>query len=317
MRGGNEAHVHGLLGLGPHRTHGALLHRTQQFHLHVQGQVGHFIQKQRAALGGLKQAGLVFHRPGEAAFLVTEELALHQLGGDRTAVDGHEGRAAARAAAVDEPRGEFLAGAALTRDVHWGLVAGELVDHGAQLLHPGRLAQQAAVVGGDDCFAAARGGRHDCRRRDRSWGAQFERGVHQLAQHAQVHRLADEIEGPGLEAVHRHVGAAVGGDDGNGQLVVVIANQFDAPAIRQAHVGDAEVEALGIEQCAGLCHGGGGLGLEAHAHEGELHQLADVGFVVDDQGSGGGRHQADVAGATKVMRNTEPVGSPARWLSLA
>ena len=73
-------HVDAVLMLLAHRTHGLFLDHAQQLHLHVQRQVGDFIEKQRAAFGGLDQALLVGDRAGEAAALVPEELAFHEFG---------------------------------------------------------------------------------------------------------------------------------------------------------------------------------------------------------------------------------------------
>ena len=60
MGGAQDANVHHLFLLPPHRAHGFFLNRAQQFHLHRQWQVCHFVQKQRAAVGNLEQPGLVF-----------------------------------------------------------------------------------------------------------------------------------------------------------------------------------------------------------------------------------------------------------------
>src|SRR3546814_7332914 len=59
---------------------------------HRQRQLGHRVKEQGAAVGGLEQAGLVGVGAGEAALLVAEELAFHQLRRDRAAVDRHERR---------------------------------------------------------------------------------------------------------------------------------------------------------------------------------------------------------------------------------
>jgi hypothetical protein len=101
----------------------------------VQRQIGDLIQKQRAALGALHQSLLVGHGAGEAAALVTEQLAFHELGGDRAAVDGHERRLRAGPAFMNHARNQFLAGAGLTADVHRRLTARDATDHLAQLLH--------------------------------------------------------------------------------------------------------------------------------------------------------------------------------------
>ena len=51
-----HAHVDRHFALLADRAHGLLLNEAQQFDLHVQRQVGHLVQEQRAALGALHQA---------------------------------------------------------------------------------------------------------------------------------------------------------------------------------------------------------------------------------------------------------------------
>ena len=173
-------------------------------------------------MGGLEQARLVGVGAGETAFLVAEELALHQFGRNGAAVDRHERPGRTRALLVDGAGDQFLAHARFTQDVDGGLAAGDLGDGGAQGGHGLGVAQQAIGF----------------RRRGRRLGpvgvVQFQRVPDQPAQHVDVHRLADEIEGAGLERLHRQVHAAEGGDHRHRGLRVVagdLADQLDAVAI--------------------------------------------------------------------------------------
>ena len=80
---------------------------------------------------------------GERALLVAEELAFHQVLGNRAAVHRHERRVAARAVLVDQARRELLAAARLAGDVDRRLGARELVDHAARICCIGaRVAEQ-------------------------------------------------------------------------------------------------------------------------------------------------------------------------------
>ena len=97
--------------------------RRSSFTCMTKRQVRDLVEEQRAALGGLHQAQLVGDGAGEAAAAVAEELALHELGRNRAAVDRHERRVLARPGFVDEPRDELLAGAGLAGDVHGRLAA--------------------------------------------------------------------------------------------------------------------------------------------------------------------------------------------------
>ncbi|MCY1463359.1 hypothetical protein D9M71_812420 [compost metagenome] len=62
-----------------------------------------------------------------------------------------------------------------------------------------------------------------------------------------------------------------------------VLHQLKAAAIRQAHVGQAQVERLALEQGQGLANVTGTEGLEFHPSQGDFQEFADVRFVVDDQ----------------------------------
>ena len=112
--------------------------------------------------------------------------------------------------------------------------------------------------------------------------------LHQSAQHADVHGFADEVEGAGLQCLHRQFDVAESGDHGDRGIGVVagdFADQFDAIAIGQAHVGEAQVVGVAGKQLPGLAQVGSGIDTQAHAAQRERQQLADVALVVDDQGT--------------------------------
>ena len=274
--GREDAHVHRNLVATADGAYRLLLDRAQQFHLHVQRQFGHFVEEQRAALGGLEQAFLVGAGTGEAALAMTEELAFHQLGRNRAAVDRHERAARTRALLVDQAGHQLLAHAGFTGDVDRCLVAGELADGGTHLLHRGRVADQA--------FAGAAG--LDCTATIALFLGQPQGGTHQATQHLDVDRLGNEIERAGLQRVHRGVDIAVRGDHRDRSIRAGLGDQFDdflAVAIGQAHVGEAQVVAA-LGQCATrLGHGAHGFDLQVHPTQGDGQQLADVAFVIDDQ----------------------------------
>ncbi len=75
---------------------------------------------------------------------MTEELALEQLGRNRTAVDRHEGRFAALGMVVKVARHHFLAGAGLAEDENAGIGIGDLLHHLPHLLNRTTRAYQAA-----------------------------------------------------------------------------------------------------------------------------------------------------------------------------
>jgi hypothetical protein len=57
-------------------------------------------------------------------------------------------------------------------------------------------------------------------------------------------------------------------------------------AVGQAHVGQHQRVRVLAEQRARLAHGGGAVDVQAHLDQGDLEQLAQVGFVVDHQDAG-------------------------------
>ena len=130
MRGGDDAHVAADRDVVADALEHALLQHAQQLHLHRRAHVADLVEEQRAALGDLEAALAGGDRAGEDAFLVAEQLALEQVGGNRAAVDGDEGPLAARAEIVDGARGDFLAGAGFAEHQNGGIVIGNLADQG-------------------------------------------------------------------------------------------------------------------------------------------------------------------------------------------
>ena len=77
-------------------------------------QIADFVEKDGAAVGQLELAAPERRRTGERPLLMTEQLALDQLGRDRGAVDFHERTGGKRALAVDVRGQQLLAGPGLS-----------------------------------------------------------------------------------------------------------------------------------------------------------------------------------------------------------
>ena len=256
------------------RPHALLLDDAQQLDLHVQRQVGDLVQEQRAALGGLDQALLVGDRAGEAALLVAEQLALHQLGRDRAAVHRHERPVAARAGIVDQVRDQLFAGAGLAIDMYRRLAARDTLDHLAQLLHRARAAQQLHLRQLQRALAGL---------------AELERGRDQLAQRRHVERLGNEIERAELERADSGLDVAVRRDHRHRRLRLVRLDPLDdvqAVAVGQPHVGEAQIEGGAAQLARGRADSVGRGHVEVHALERDAEQLADVWLVVDNERAG-------------------------------
>ena len=191
MGRGQDAHVDAYLALLAHRAHGLLLHDAQQLDLHVQRQVGDLVEKQRAALGDWIRPFLSADRAREAAALVTEQLAFHEFGRNRAAVDRDEGTVA-RAAPHS-----WISFATSSLPV----------PDSPKMCTGAWLRATRAIISRSCCIAggAARAGADRtrwcrCRRPARR---QLDGARHQLAQHAEVQRLGDEIEGAELQRADR------------------------------------------------------------------------------------------------------------------
>ncbi len=88
---------------------------------------------------------------------------------------------------------------------------------------------------------------------------QLQGAGHQSAQRVQFDRLADEVEGAGLQRRDGRFHAAMGGDHGHGdvgEILLDIFHQADAIAIRQAHIGQAQVRLHFGDPGPGLAQGG-------------------------------------------------------------
>src|SRR5262245_23600488 len=87
----------------------ALLQHPQQLRLHLQRQLAHLVEEEGAALGQLKAAEALRHGAGKGAFLMAEEFAFEQAGGDGGTVERHEGLRPPCAKRMDRPRQQFFA----------------------------------------------------------------------------------------------------------------------------------------------------------------------------------------------------------------
>src|SRR6185295_7097653 len=96
----------------------ALLDRAQQLGLQVAPQSANLVEEQRAVGGELELPELLPVRAGERAALVAEQRALGELARNRGEVDGDERRLRIARFPVDQPREQFLAGAALAENQH-------------------------------------------------------------------------------------------------------------------------------------------------------------------------------------------------------
>jgi hypothetical protein len=104
----------------------ALLEHAQKLRLRRRCHLGDFVQEQHAAAGQFDLPRLGLLRPGEGAPLMSEQLGLEQLLGQRGAVERNEWPALPRRRAMDEARDHFLPGARLAVDEYGRVGTGDL-----------------------------------------------------------------------------------------------------------------------------------------------------------------------------------------------
>ena len=155
VSGGDDAHIHLPRAFCADTGHFTLLQYPQQTDLGVEGHVANFIQEDGAPIRQFELAC----RPatgsaGEGAFDVAEQLALHQVPWDRTAVHCHKRALVPVAAIVDRLGEQFFAGAAFTEDQSGGVAAAGNTPQVQRVLDRPRTAldgvEGVAGLGADD-----------------------------------------------------------------------------------------------------------------------------------------------------------------------
>src|SRR5215510_252966 len=99
--GRDHADVRVDIGFAAHRFHRMPRQRAQQLGLEIARQLADLVEEDRATGGGAERTLAAPHGAGERAALVTEQLALEQLAGDRAAVDRDERKITALAEVVE------------------------------------------------------------------------------------------------------------------------------------------------------------------------------------------------------------------------
>src|SRR6266571_3219631 len=107
-------HSHGPVAAEPRDL--PLLDDPQQFGLGGEGQLADLVEEQRAARRGLERALAQPGGAGERAALVTEQLVLDEVLGERRRVERNQRGLGVRAEAVQLAGDELLPGAALAHD---------------------------------------------------------------------------------------------------------------------------------------------------------------------------------------------------------
>ena len=145
MGGRDHAHVDLDRPGAPQPLELARLQHAQQLGLHLERQLADLVEKERRAVRDLEAPDLARQGPGVGALLPAEQLALHEPGRQRGAVDLDHQAAPARAEPVDGLGDELLAGAGLAANEHRGVRGRDLLHQAQDLLDGGALPGDLAV----------------------------------------------------------------------------------------------------------------------------------------------------------------------------
>jgi hypothetical protein len=146
--GGDDAGIAGDEFVPADAVEGAVLDEAQELGLQVGAHVADFIEEHGATLGLFEATDTAGVGAGERALLVAEEFGLEQRFGDGGAVDGDERAVLPFAVFVEGTADEFLAGPRLAGDEHIDIESGDHADAFEDLLHGGRLADEAVLPRG-------------------------------------------------------------------------------------------------------------------------------------------------------------------------
>ncbi len=237
-------------------------------------------RKKGAARRELEASSPLRVRAGEGALLVTEELALEQVLGERGAVDRDEGPVGALAPAVDGVGRDLFPGPALAEQEHGRLRSGHLSERGHHLGHVRISVAQHRLV------EVALAGLLDRAQRARRSRARSTKSTSSSGPPNGFSRKSNAPSFIARTAVSTEPCAVRTSTSRLGSASRARSSNVIPVHLRHLQIGDQEIEA-GLRELAQ-----GGLAVLAGDHvvpgSGErIHQeLADAFFVVDDQNSG-------------------------------
>ena len=276
---GDDAHVDRDLGGAADALEGLVDQHAQDLVLRLARHVGDFVDEQRAAMRLLERADLALLRA--VRLLDAEQLDLHALGRDRGGVDDDERPAARGRTAREMARGQLLAGARRADDQDAAVGRRDLLDRLAQLVDRRRAADHA--------------GRHRRERLELLDLALEPRGLERAVgdQHQPVglERLLDEVVGAALDRRDRGLDVAVAGDHHDRQVRMLLLDRVEQlqpvePAALQPDVEEDQVRPPRLDLAKARVAVARGARAVALVLQDARDQLADIGFVVDDENVG-------------------------------
>ena len=254
-----------------------LLQDAQQLDLLRQRHAFDLVEEQGTAMGMLELADALALRAGEGTALMTEQLALEQLLGNRRAVQRHERLVGARPEVVQAAGNQFLAAAGLAtdQDVHRGRRQGQNLP--AQRFHRLGHAEQTRIdlVLETGLLLQAPVLQHQA--------ALFQRAPQTAEQALGREGFLDEVVGALAHGLHRHRHVAVPGDHDHRQVAIdrlQVGEQLQA--VHAGHIADDHPGEGLVQRSQAFL----GAQAQAHLEAGQLqpllHRFADRRFVVDE-----------------------------------
>ena|SRR6516165_1765230 len=123
--------------------------------LQIMREIADLIQEQGAMISPFYESEFAAHRAGEGAFLIAEQFALNQSGGQGSAINGHKGPARACGTLMNGLGGELFSCAGFAGNKHWSINLRKPADANENFLHRGAFANEklrrrrAVTFGGD------------------------------------------------------------------------------------------------------------------------------------------------------------------------
>jgi hypothetical protein len=253
-----------------------LLQHAQNLGLRLRAHVAHFVEEDGAAVRLLELPDLLLGRARERPLLVAEQLRLDQLLGNRGAVHLDEALRGPGAVAVDGPRHELLADAALAEQQHGGARRRGAL-HGLQHLHQAGAPSDDFVLRlhREPQFAVLVLERlllqHVAQRHDDALAAQW---------------LVEEVDCAGPDGIDGRGGRAVARDHHDGQRLVdgaQPAQHLHAVHARHLDVEQHQVRPFALRQLDAVLAVARPEELVVLVLEDHAQRVADRGFVVDHQ----------------------------------
>ena len=144
--GGEHPDIHRDHRASAHAHNLPFLQHPEQLHLSHRRHLSDLVEKQRPPVGGLEKSFAAALCAGKSAPFVTEQLTLHEVLRDRSAVDGHKRLVAPEAVPVDGLGDHLFAGTVFAHNQHVDVSGRDLHNRGPDLLNGLRTSDETAVL---------------------------------------------------------------------------------------------------------------------------------------------------------------------------